>query len=76
MFWYLLLLVLAVSASYTFAGLNATEWAGCASAGAGGGCVGTWLTRDLLSMVWTSGIKVDQAFLNVARFAYEMLVFF
>ena len=41
----------------------------------GGGCVGTWLTRDLLSMVWTSGIKVDQAFLNVALFAYEILVF-
>ena len=26
----------AVSASYTFAGPNATEWAGCASAGGGG----------------------------------------
>ena len=44
----------AVSVTYTFAGINAAKWAGCAKAGGGGGRM-CWLTRDLLSMVWTSG---------------------
>ena len=49
---------LAVSASYMFAGPNATEWfrAGCARAG--GGREMCWQTRDLLGLVWTSGVRV------------------